>query len=463
MMSKNNVSVRNIIIVTFVFSFIASTAFIGKMVFSNWMSSANRITDKIAKDINVDINNKINNIMNVPKHINEVNEKLIQNGLVDFSNEEERDRFFIGVLQFHKNDIYSFTYGMENGEFYGARRNENGEIEILVNNASTGGSSWYYSVNDDFTRGEIAFKTDKYDARASEWYKAAKTAGGLTFSPIHRHFVMDELTVSSATPIYDENEKLLGVLGAHIILSNINNYVNETIKTYNGYALVLEKDSDILIANSFGGENFRVLEDGSLKKNEISDLDNELITGLFQQYTNEDNHDFQFVYDKKDYSVNTLNYHNEGLDWVVMSAIPNNLFTQGIYYSIRLTATVMAITILLVVALYFIITKWIFKPIDDLILNSNEIAIGSLSARATVVSYEEIGRFSNTFNLMTEKIFHIVNNLEQKVKERTYELELANAELKRIKEDLYLILDTTAEGIFVIDMMENAFFAMIVA
>lgn len=458
MMSKNNISIRNIIIVTFVFSIIASTSFIGNMVFSNWKSSINKITYKMAKDINIDISNQINSFMNVPKHINEVNEKIIQSGLVDFSNEEERDRYFVGVLQSHKDEIYSFTYGMENGDFYGARRNEKGEIQIAVNNAATGGSSWYYSVNDDFTRGEFAFKTDKFDARTRDWYKAAKKAGEPTFSPIYKHFVMDDLTVSAAAPIYDEDGKLMGVLGSHMILSNINNYVNETIKAYDGYALVLEKDSDTLIANSFGSENFAVLEDGSLKRNRISEIDNELITGIFQHYSSGEDNDFQFVYEKRGYYVNALNYQNEGLDWIVISAIPNNLFTQEIYDNMGLTAIIISITIFLVVAIYLVIIKWIFKPIDDLILVSNEIAIGNLTTRATVVRDDEIGKLSNAFNFMAGKMFHLVNNLEQKVKERTAELEIANEELNRIKEDLYLILDTTAEGIFGIDMEGKCIF-----
>lgn len=458
MMSKNNISIRKIIIVTFVFSIVASTSFIGEMVFSNWISSINKITDKMAKDINMDISKQINSFMNVPKHINEVNEKIIQSGLVNFSNEAERDRYFVEVLQTHMDEIYSFTYGMENGEYYGARRNENGEIQIVVNNSSTGGSSWYYYVNDDFTRGELALKTDKFDVRTRDWYKAAKMSGESTFSPIYKHFVMDDLTVSSATPIYASDGKLLGVLGTHMVLSNINNYVSETIKAYDGYALVLEKDSDTLIANSFGSKNFTVLEDGSLKRNKISELNNELITGIFQQYSNGAENDFQFVYEKTGYYVNALNYQNEGLDWIVISSIPNNLFTQEIYDNMGLTAIVIVLTILFVVALYFFIIKWVFKPIDNLILVSNEIAIGNLATRATVVRYDEIGKLSNAFNFMADKMFHLVNNLEQKVKERTAELEVANEELNRIKEDLYLILDTTAEGIFGINMEGKCIF-----
>ena len=71
---------------------------------------------------------------------------------------------FVNVLKRMKIGIYSFSYGNTEGE-YGARRNEKGVIEIMRNNASTGGNSWYYSVKDDMTAGELVFKAGKFDPR----------------------------------------------------------------------------------------------------------------------------------------------------------------------------------------------------------------------------------------------------------------------------------------------------------
>ena len=59
---------------------------------------------------------------------------------------------------------------------------------------------------------------------------------------------------------------------------------------------------------------------------------------------------------------------------------------------------------------------------------------------------------------MADNMSQMVNHLEDKVKERTIELETANDELSKAKEDLYLILDTTAEGIFGIDLDGNITF-----
>lgn len=457
-MKKRYVSMRKIIMFTFVFVMLSSVLFIGDMVFSNWISSTNKITKKMASDVNMEITNRINAFMNVPMHINEVNEKLIERDIVNLSSEKERDKYFVGVIQSHQYEIYSFTYGMENGAYFGARRNENGEIQIVDNNSYTGGSSWYYSVNEDLTRGEVVLKTDKFDPRTRDWYIGAKTLGTTTFSPVYQHFVMNDLTISAATPIYDADGKLLGVLGTHMILSNINHYIQEIVKMYNGYALVLEKDSNTLIANSFGGENFTTLGDGSFKRNEIGDLNNEFISAMIQKYNTGQEDAFDFSYGKTGYYVNVVHYQNNGLDWVIISAIPNNLFTMEIYDSIRVTALIILLALLFIVMIYLGFIKWIFKPIDDLVMVSNQIAEGNLSMRASRIRNDEIGKLSHAFNFMADRMFQLVNHLEDKVKERTKELEFANEELSRTKDNLSLILDSTAEGILGIDLTGNCIF-----
>ncbi len=450
--NKKNMSIRKIVIITFIISMLVSSSFIGNMVFSNWISSIKEITQNLSKDINKEISSQVNTYLTIPKHINEVNEKFIENGIVDLSNENEMDKYFVGVLKTHKKEIYSFSYGMENGEYYGARRNEYDEIEIIRNNSKTAGSSWYYSVNKDLTSGEVVMKTDRFDARTRDWYIAAKAARKPTFSKIYKHFVMDDLTVSAATPIYNSQGELQGVLGSHMVLSNINDYLHKTMKEYGGYALVMEKNSNLLIANSFDNDNFVILDDGTLKRNQISELDSKLMTEIFDQYRMLQEDNFRFIYEERGYYVTVLPYQNEGLDWVIISAIPDNLFTQEIYQKMGITIIIILISILLVSLIYLSVIKWIFKPIDDLILASKQIAMGNLSKRAMVVRNDEIGKLSNAFNFMADKMYQFVNNLEEIVKARTTELELANEEINKTKEDLFLILDSTAEGILGIDM-----------
>ena len=107
---RRSLSIKNTIILVFIVLTIATFTLISFLVFSNWRSSANSTINKIAEDMNSEIYDQIEAYMYMPQHVNEVNYKLIKNGILDIKNEKEREKFFVGVLQSHSDEIYSFSY-----------------------------------------------------------------------------------------------------------------------------------------------------------------------------------------------------------------------------------------------------------------------------------------------------------------------------------------------------------------
>lgn len=83
-------------------------------------------------------------------HIVEVYKDQIEKGIIDMNDETLREKFFSSALSTHGRGLHGFSFGSEEGEYCGARRNPQGGIEIMRNNRSTGGASWYYSLKEDF-------------------------------------------------------------------------------------------------------------------------------------------------------------------------------------------------------------------------------------------------------------------------------------------------------------------------
>lgn len=104
------------------------------------------------------------------------------------------------------------------------------------------------------------------------------------------------------------------------------------------------------------------------------------------------------------------------------------------WYSSRITQVqfiLFAFSILLAIVLSIKLSKDISKPFDELEKVATKIAHGDYTIRANVYSHDEIGKFAMIFNLMLDKlkqaydILEINNkNLEQKIHERTKELEI---------------------------------------
>ncbi|MFC1807324.1 ATP-binding protein [Candidatus Omnitrophota bacterium] len=101
--------------------------------------------------------------------------------------------------------------------------------------------------------------------------------------------------------------------------------------------------------------------------------------------------------------------------------------------SLRNTLLIISLILLILVILAaVIVASTISRPIRELTKISGEIAGGDLSARAEVMSSDEIGDLANTFNLMTDKLVKAKANVEQKkaqVEEQKKMLEKVNKEL----------------------------------
>lgn len=444
---RSNISIKNIIIIVFIIFLFLSISIYGALVFTNWISSTRKTTESIAKDINDDLFNKIYSFMYEPYHINEVNYLTITNGLIDISDETLRDKFFVGVLNSHNDEIYSFSYGTLNGEYYGARRNENGIVEIMKNNASTGGNSWYYAVNEDMTAGELVVKAGQFDPRTREWYKAAVEAEAPSFSPIYKHFFMDDLTVSAAWPVYNDRKELQGVLGTHVLLSDINIFLNDAVKKYNGVALIVEKGSTALIANSMEIDNATVLKDGTLKRYYLSEIQNSDIKSVYEQYQANINNQFFYEGESENFYINTKEVNMGGIDWVVISAIPESILMTDVVSSMRWAAFIATLSLLLSVLAYNIVAGKLLKPMNSLLKVAEALSSGDLSKRVEVVRNDEIGLISESFNNVANKMQSFIENLEITVRERTDELQL--------------ILDSAGEAIYGIDLNGNCTFCNI--
>jgi len=455
---KTAFSLRKSILLIFIVSLLISVCCSGYVIFSNWISSAKKTTARMAEDISEEIYNRVTNYIYLPDHINEINHMVIENGMLDLSDEDRRDRFFVEVLSAHSEEIYSFGYGTSNGEYYGARRNETGTIEIMRNDASTNGKYRYYSVSEDLTAEELVYQGEEFDPRNDAWYRAAVEAEGPTFAPLYKHFNVDGLAISAAWPVYDESGALKGVLSSHILLSDLEEYVKTSVNRYGGIAFILERGTGNFVANSMDLPNFEILEDGTLKPFSIESINQSDVIEVYEEYR-ADPKELQYFKGVKDnYYVNTKEVNLREIDWVVVSAIPESLIVSDVYESMRWAAFVALLSLLLSIIIYFLFTQRFLRPMKSLLQVSDEFSSGNLSKRVEIVRYDEIGLISERFNNVADRMQSHIENLEAMVQNRTKELQKVNLSLEESREDLRLILNSAAEGIYVTDLNGNCTF-----
>lgn len=117
----------------------------------------------------------------------------------------------------------------------------------------------------------------------------------------------------------------------------------------------------------------------------------------------------------------------------------NNMFTylvpQGEFYAQlsifrdSLQKIVFAFLVYGLIASYYM-TKIILGPLEEMVKGTRELSQGNLDYRFKPTKYSEMNELVKIYNKMAENLQSLYTNLENKVRERTEELEVSNRELK---------------------------------
>jgi len=123
----------------------------------------------------------------------------------------------------------------------------------------------------------------------------------------------------------------------------------------------------------------------------------------------------------------------------------------------RRTALIVLVSVVVAtltgLGLAYLLGGQITLPLRNLARTAEAIGAGDLTARAEVVSRDEIGTLATTYNTMTDRIQNLVSSLEQRVLER----EQAEEALKHHRDNLEeLVADRTAELMVAKDRAEVA-------
>ncbi|MEP6895078.1 MAG: GAF domain-containing protein [Chloroflexota bacterium] len=135
----------------------------------------------------------------------------------------------------------------------------------------------------------------------------------------------------------------------------------------------------------------------------------------------------------KNYAGNiVLGYYQrmDALNTVFIAEVPRTYVLKSSINSLLGSATLALFAILIAVAAVAISASSIAEPISALAKVAESYAAGKLSARATINRRDEIGALGNAYDQMAEQLQDIIGKLEQRVLDRTQELESQSLRLR---------------------------------
>ncbi|NLY47261.1 MAG: diguanylate cyclase [Tissierella sp.] len=241
-------------------------------------------------------------------------------------------------------------------------------------------------------------------------------------------------------------------------IDSLDEHLRRVVDEKSSMALVVDRETGDLIANSINMDNDLRLQNGTRRPVRVTNMGYPALNEAYYSYLDSKGTLFKLKNIQKRLYINISDFKTEEFDWLIFTVVEDSRLTPTILRNINYTIILVAVAITISLISYFTITKKLLKPAKYLLDLTEKFASGDLSQRAVIVRNDEVGMITRAFNSMADTIYELVNNLEGKVKERTLELEKANEVIKDNRNQLRLILDSTAEAIYGMDMEGNCTF-----
>ena len=357
-----------------------------------------------------------------------------------------------------RNVTYLFM-GSADGSFLGVRpAADSGQTQSRVGIQAPGDERRrYFSASKPGDRSQpLPGDDEAYDARTRPWYAAAAKARGRIFSPIYPARSVKQLVTTLAQPVLGSEAEVLGVFAIEVYLNRLSELLQVQRISANGIAFIVD-DAGYLVASSTGDELFSeqpTAQGSTLQRNKPDQSRHPVVRNAYQQV-------LTALGQTKDSSVQRETFESrygggsdalvvvmrpfgeaEGLRWSLVVAAPESDFTGDVRDAIKSALVVFFGVLLLGAALATLFARRFSQRFIQLGQAAAQLGHGqvpSLQANARIAEVRELSRVLRTSGeeivrnraeivQQTQALKDANENLEQRVAERTAQLEASREE-----------------------------------
>lgn len=431
----------------FVLQLLAAVGLVGYLSFKNGEKAVFELANRVIEQTHQGVDQHLDAYLSIPHRVNQINADAIQLGLLHPHDMPHMTRYFWYQMQAY--DLNYISFMRPTGEVGAAFRPDGQTVTLdyiqpftsaAQNNATT------YLTDRQGNPTKILAET-AWDALSESSYTEPVKAKKPIWSQINTYYdpaLPPYIAAAAGRPIYDEQQKLIGVLNTEIHLENLSDFLRQLARKKGTDVFIVERNG-LLVANSTAASPFKLVQQEiqrvpataspSLVVREIAQQMQQQFSALA---TIRQSQKLVVQIQGEPYYVRITPWQDEyGLDWLVVTSIAENSFMDQINANNQ-TMIVLCIGAGLVATIVGVITsRWISYPIWRLNQASQAMAVGQLEQTIKPTHVKELNILADSFNRMAgqlKAVFVTLENnnteLEQHVEERTIKLKAALDELQ---------------------------------
>ncbi|MBD2497444.1 ATP-binding protein [Nostoc sp. FACHB-280] len=433
-----------VLIIPFALQIFGAVGLVGYLSFKNGRQAVNDLADQLMNRTNSIVQQHLDAYLSIPHKVNQINADAIAMGLLDV-----RDRKTIGKYFWKEMQAYDLTYigiALTTGEGLGAARYDGKTVTIDDWNGKLPKNGRNYAIDSRGDRIRIN-NTFEYNNFKESWYTEPIKAGKPIWSRIYTWNSPDGayITASAGRPIYDANERLLGMVGADIHLLKLSEFLRRLDISNFGQVFIVERNG-LLIASSTKQDTFAIVKN-EVQRIKATDSTDPVIKNTAKYIENKFN-GFQSITEQKKFKLQlpketkfvyvTPWRDQYGLDWLVVMSVPEKAFMAKIITNTQITVLLCVAALIVATIIGYLTSSWVIQPILRINRASQAMASGDLEQAVNISKIEELNTLAQSFNYMAEQLRQSFTaleaskaELEDRVEERTSELKTTLSELQR--------------------------------
>jgi adenylate cyclase len=410
------------LIVPFTLQVFVAVGLVGYLSFKNGQQAVNHLNDQLQSQVQARIRQRLDTYLSAPSQINQMNLEAVQLGQLQPQDQINTSRYFWRQMKIFEHLSY-INIGTEAGDFLGVGREDDGDLYLELITANG---------NNQYTRYELdsqgnpsrASGGKNYEFQEDFWYENAVAAGQPVWSSIYQWFDRpDIVSISCSYPVFDSDNRLIGVLGIDFLLSQISSFLHDLRISDSGRIFIIERNG-LIVASSSSEKPYLEVEGQVQRLNALQSQDHLIQATAI--HIKEQFGDMSRIGDRQQLTFKAENgerlfawvepWQDElGLDWLVITSIPESDFMGRININTRNTIVLCLVALAGAILLGIYNSRWIVRPVLKLNDAANQIAIGELNQHIALddwVQIIEISDLADSFNSMSSQLKTAFDSLE---------------------------------------------------
>ncbi|MDC7218404.1 MAG: cache domain-containing protein [Spirochaetales bacterium] len=329
--------------------------------------------------------------------------------IVTSSNKEEMESYFYEQLLVNS-QISNIYYGTVEGEFVMVSRKEGGRfLTKIVSAPDEKRQVLFKEMDSSFSElYRYSDSNDTYDPRQRPWFKKAVSEEGLIWTDPYVFFTSRNPGITTASPVYNVNGSLHGVVGVDIEISELSDFIKTLTIGENGKAFILDSSGQVLAYPEKDKITHSAGESDTVSLVSIGELDDPVSQAAYNalqtiEYDLNDNREifFSFKHEGEVYQAMFAPFRASYWPWLLGIYVAEDDYIGVLKSNRNYIIMISALLAFSSILIGFFITRSIVSALNTLQKAAKQVGDGNLDEALVVnTPYRELDETAGIFDIM---------------------------------------------------------------